>query len=84
MNEPFIVPVNNQGTEHEFKARFERWGYTHRIAVLIDEITVTFEPDEEGDYRVLANFDQTILENTRADNANLLSAIAKKLPSLSN
>jgi hypothetical protein len=36
MNEPFILPVNYQGTEHEFKERFERWGYTHRISVLIE------------------------------------------------
>ena len=56
MNEPFVIPVIFDGTEHEFKARFERWGYTHRIAVLIDETTVIFEPDEEGGYRAL-NFD---------------------------
>jgi len=28
-------------------------GYTHRMAVLIGETTVTFEPDEAGDYRAL-------------------------------
>ncbi|PWK70822.1 hypothetical protein LX99_04529 [Mucilaginibacter oryzae] len=48
MNEPFNLPINYQGEELELKARFERWGYTHRMAVLIGETTVTFEPDEEG------------------------------------
>lgn len=54
MNEPFILPVTYQGAEQEFKARLERWGYTHRIAVLIGETTITFEPNEEGGYRAIA------------------------------
>ncbi|MDB5116520.1 MAG: hypothetical protein JWQ79_2012 [Mucilaginibacter sp.] len=74
MNEPFILPVNYQGTEHEFKARFERCGYTHRIAVLIGEIIVTFEPDEEGGYRALA---------AQPVDTNLLSVVAEKLAKLS-
>ena len=74
MNEPFILPVNYQGAEHEFKARFERWGYTHRIAVLIGEITVTFEPDEEGGYRALA---------AQPVDTDLLSIVAEKLVKLS-
>lgn len=73
MNEPFILQVNHQGAEHEFKARFERWGYTHRIAVLIGEITVTFEPDEEGGYRALV---------AQAVNTGLLQTIADKLVAL--
>jgi len=79
MNQSFILPVLYQGTEFEFKARFERWGYTHRIAVLIDEETFVFEPDEEGNYRGL---------NTggKADEHNilLLEAVAKKLKTLSD
>jgi hypothetical protein len=73
MNESFILPVIYEGTEYEFKARFERWGYTHRIAVLIDEITFTFEPDEEGGYRALG---------TETVAPGLLEAVAKKLSSL--
>ena len=78
MNEPFNIPVSYRGTEHEFKARFERWGYTHRVAVLIDETTFTFEPDEEGGYRALTE------NTTAAVNPNLLQAIAEKLARLSN
>jgi hypothetical protein len=78
MNEPFVIPVIYQGTEHEFKARFERWGYTYRIIVLIGETTFTFEPDEEGGYRVLAK--------CAADTVSpgLLQAIAEKLAKLSD
>ncbi|WP_439697461.1 hypothetical protein ACFGVS_03400 [Mucilaginibacter sp. AW1-7] len=74
MNEPFNIPVIYDGTEHEFKARFERWGYTHRISVLIDETTVTFEPDEEGGYRALAEHPVAI---------GLLQAIVARLITLS-
>ena len=81
MNEPFILPVTYQGTEHELKARFERWGYTHRIAVLINEFTYNFEPDEEGSYRVLTVSDQA--EKTEIDRA-FLKAVVEKLVSLSN
>ena len=78
MNEPFNIPIIYDGTEHEFKARFERWGYTHRIAVLIDETTFTFEPDEEGGYRAMSEKGMTNV------NISLLQAIAEKLAKLSN
>ena len=78
MNEPFTIPVIYQGTELEFRACFERWGYTHRFAVLIGEITVAFEPDEEGSYRALTEADSLII------NVSLLRAIADKLAALSS
>jgi hypothetical protein len=75
MNEPFILPVVFGGTNYEFKARFERWGYTHRIAVLIGEETFVFEPDEEGSYRALGN--------CVPGNIHLLQTVAVKLAGLS-
>lgn len=74
MNEPFNLPVIYQDEERELKARFERWGYTHRMSVLIGETTVNFEPDEEGGYRALGDGGVDI---------GLLSAIANKLAELS-
>ena len=81
MHEPFIIPVSYQGSEHEFKARFERWGYTHRIAVLIDEVTFIFEPDEEGGYRALINPGQPMAASPV--NVHLLQTVAEKLAKLS-
>jgi hypothetical protein len=78
MNEAFLIPVRYEGTEHEFKARFERWGFTHRIAVLIGEQTFVFEPDEEGGYRALTH------TKTTKVNVSLLQAIADKLAKLNN
>ncbi len=73
MTETFVLPVNYLGTEQEFKARFERYGYTHRMAVLIDEDTFVFEPDEEGSYRALMSPDELIISN--AINKELLQAV---------
>lgn len=82
MNEAFLLPVTYQGKEQEFKARFERWGYTHRIAVLIGETTFTFEPDEEGGYRAMAVTEGAA--SVAKVEPGLLHAIAEKLISLHN
>ena len=82
MNEGFFIPVVYQGTEHEFKARFERWGNSHRIIVLIDEMTVNFEPIKEGGYRPLISTEPGI--TTLSTAVNLLGAVAEKLASLGN
>jgi hypothetical protein len=76
MNEPFIIPVNYDGQEKEYKARFERWGDSHRIFVLVDETTVVFEPDEEGGYRPLR------IGDTLTVSFKLLQALAEKLAKL--
>jgi len=81
MNEPFTIAVVYEGTEYEFKARFERWGYTHRIAVLINDITFAFEPDEEGSYRAIA--DPGLNAFSATVNVNLLQIVAEKLAKLS-
>jgi hypothetical protein len=80
MNGPFTIAVLYQGVDYEFKARFERLGYTHRISVLIGESTFIFEPDEEGGYRVL---NQTGAENQCAD-SGLLGIVAEKLVGLTS
>jgi hypothetical protein len=82
MNEPFLIAVSYQGSAYEFKARFERWGYSHRIAVLIEEVTFNFEPDEEGGYRALIGPDQS--STGHQANIPLLQKVAEKLAQLSD
>jgi len=82
MTEAFILPVDYLGTKHEFKARFERYGYTHRIAVLIEESTYVFEPDEEGFYRAMNTPDHPA--GSSIISINLLKAVAEKLAKLSS
>ena len=71
-----MITIAFRGDEQEYKARFERWGYTHRISVLIDETTVIFEPDEEGGYRALT------IDNGAGVSLELLKAVAEKLAKL--
>jgi hypothetical protein len=82
MSEPFLIPVVYRGTEHEFKANFERWGCIYRIAVQIGETKFIFEPDEGGCYRVLGNPEQSG-SATRTDLA-MLQAVAEILAKLSH
>ena len=81
MTETFILPVDYQGTEHEFQGRFERYGYMHRIAVLIDENSFVFEPDEEGSYQAMNTPEHSVI--SKVVSINLLQAVAKKLAKLS-
>lgn len=55
MNEPFVLEVTYQNKPLEFPAAFQRYGYTYRIVVSINEQNYVFEPDEEGGYRALGD-----------------------------
>ena len=82
MTETFILSVDYLGTEHEFIARFERYGYTHRIAVLVDKHTFTFKPDEEGSYRAMNVVEHPVASDLV--NLNLPQAVAAKLAKVSS
>jgi len=73
MNEPFVLEVTYQNQALEFPAAFQRYGYTYRIVVTIHELNYVFEPDEEGQYRVLGAGDAE---------PGLLAMIAKQLQQL--
>lgn len=79
MNEPFLLEVTYQNKPYEFHASFQRYGYTYRIVVVINELNYIFEPDEESNYRVIA-----IPAATGQVDAGLLHAIAEKLQSIQN
>jgi hypothetical protein len=76
MNEPFILELTHRGQTFELPAAFQRYGYTYRIAVSINDHSYVFEPDEEGKYRVLATPDGAQPE------IGLLQAITEKLEKL--
>lgn len=51
MNELFDLPVMYKGAMVSFKAQLLVLGYTHKIRVEVQDITLLFEPDEEQNYR---------------------------------
>jgi len=77
MNEPFLLEVIYQNEPLEFPAAFQRYGYTYRIVVLINETNFVFEPDEEGYYRAIGTPSDTV-------DTGLLRNIAEKLRLLSD
>jgi len=80
MNKPFILELTFQNKTYELEAGFQRYGYIHRIAVIIDNIPVLFEPDEEGSYRALVSPEQ--IEQSKTLSTGLLQAVANKLETL--
>ncbi|OOQ58291.1 hypothetical protein [Mucilaginibacter pedocola] len=76
MNEPFVLELTYQNKPLEFPAAFQRYGYTYRIAVSVNEQPFVFEPDEEGNYRVLGS------PASMQPDIGLLQAIAEKLAKL--
>ncbi|MBK0379272.1 hypothetical protein [Mucilaginibacter segetis] len=72
MNEPFILELAYQNRHYEFPAAFQRYGYTYRIVVTMEEVNYIFEPDEEGLYRVIGT-------PTASVDLGLLRAVAEKL-----
>jgi hypothetical protein len=53
MDEPFDLPVLFKGEEHLFTSELQHIGYTHRILVDVYGTEVSFEPDEERNYRAI-------------------------------
>lgn len=53
MEEPFLIPVTYKGTDRHFEATLRRWGYSHRFEVNVDGTVVSFERDEEGNFRAV-------------------------------
>jgi hypothetical protein len=53
MPDSFLLPVYYNGTEKEYPAQMLRYGYNHKIQVIINSTAVAFEHDEEGSYRAV-------------------------------
>ncbi|HWB27515.1 MAG TPA: hypothetical protein VG738_18695 [Chitinophagaceae bacterium] len=57
MADNFNLPIEFNGQEYEYPTQILRYGYTHKIQVDVNNKIVTFEPDEEGNYRALTDQD---------------------------
>ncbi|OQP52494.1 hypothetical protein [Niastella populi] len=53
MEESFEIPVTYKNKEFIFTAVLQRSGYSYRIVVNLEEISICFEPDEERNFRVV-------------------------------
>ncbi|QNF32113.1 hypothetical protein HUW51_04980 [Adhaeribacter swui] len=78
-NEYFAIPVTYKGEERDFTTRLLTSGYTHKLEVEIDGHLVSFEPDEDQNYRAVLN--ETQLNKNLKIDIGLLQAIAQVIES---
>ena len=75
MHESFELPVAFKGKTILLPAELKIWGYSHRILVAWEGQVITFEPDEERNYRAL-------IEDTQKPPAlEMIKAIAESIES---
>jgi hypothetical protein len=79
MNEDFELPVNYKGKELLLPARLLHLGYIYKIEVDCNEATISFERDDERNWRALA--DPEILEKNKPK-PDLMQAIADSLDAI--
>jgi hypothetical protein len=53
MGDPFMLSVNYQDEQREYRVQRLEQGYTHRYKVWIGEAQIFFEPDEDDSYRAI-------------------------------
>lgn len=53
MEDNFIIDISNDGVEMNFEARLIPFGYSYKIIINVNNIEVSFEPDENRDYRAI-------------------------------
>ena len=73
MDNEFEIPVVFKEEEIMFPAKLLAYGYTHKIQVDINGITIIYEPDEERNYRAFINVDDSKI------NIELVKLIAQSL-----
>jgi hypothetical protein len=80
MDESFEIPVSYKGQDLAFTSRLIVYGYTHKIEVDVDGSKVSFEPDEERNYRAMLDVEQ-IKQDKKLD-TGLLKAIAQAIEAI--
>ena len=80
MEDSFSIDVDFRGKEYSFAARLVAIGYTHKFLIVINGVEVTFEPDEERNYRAILNtWEQSSM---KAVDIELIKAVGEKIQSI--
>lgn len=77
-----IIPieVTVKGKEYSFEAKLEKFGYTYKIVIEINTHKVTFEPDEERNYR--ATIDSSVSNSVNEKEKEIIKEISDMLNKL--
>ncbi len=80
MEDSFSIDLDFRGKEYCFEARLATVGYTHKFYIVINGVEVTFEPDEERNYRAILNSsDQSSIKGVDIE---LIKAVGEKIQSI--
>lgn len=80
MEDNFCIEVELDGKEFSFNGRLAIVGYTHKFYVLINGLEVTYEPDEERNYRaMLSEADQA---KVTGNDIELIRAVGDKIQAI--
>ena len=80
MDDSFIIPLEIGQRKFEYPASLRSFGFTIKVEVDIDGTIVSFEPDEERNWRAVVGFDDVI--SGKKVNNDILKAIADFLASV--
>lgn len=77
MDDDLEVPVNYKNQQLIFIAKFIQFGYSYKFEVDVNGILVSFEPDEERNFRAM--IDPTIDHANHKIDKELIQLIAEAL-----
>lgn len=78
MDESFSFTVLHNNKTRDFEGLFQPYGYSYRIGVDIDNVTLFYERDEERNFRAILSPDA----GNKVVDRNLVAAIGAKLEEL--
>ena len=80
MPDEFEIPVNYKGEELFFAASLISAGYSYKIIVEISGTKITYEPDEQRNFRALVQ--PSDVQNEDQIDKNLVGEVGKTLQSI--
>lgn len=80
MEDVFSIDVEYNGEMRSFNVQLATTGYTHNFIVIINSIEVTYEPDEERNYRAIVNAE--IAHGLKDKEKALIGLVGAKLDEL--
>jgi len=80
MDADLEVPVTYKNQELIFNAKFIQFGYSYKFDVDVNGILVSFEPDEERNFRAI--IDPTIDHTNHKIDKELIQLIAEALATM--
>ena len=81
MENIFSIEIRHNGAALTFDARLDTIGFVHKILIKVNGIDVTFEPDEERNYRAMVQPSQ--MASLKEPDMHIIAAIGAEMNNLS-